>query len=449
MTPFGGLVPEAAVATRAGAIEALLEILSRRVPSEHAIARAAQKFELVGKARAFMAQMVFGVLKNLAYIDHVLRALLSEGKFPSDVCTFALRVGGYQLGFGGVAPYAAVDTTVDALRHLGGHPKELALANAVLRKFAKRWREIPLPEEETKRLAVKYSHPLWLVRRWVRRYGASFAEAMLAANNADPPKTFRVNALRAKPERLLEKLRSKGYDLRPSVFPGYVNLVGGPPAGRFVPFVEGLLTVQDAAFAIPVMLLRPNRGETILDLCAAPGGKTTHITELLGGEVDGLFALDNDAQRMAMLVDNIVRLRHPRPNLIVGDGIKPPFPRGVFDKILVDAPCTALGVIRRHPEIRWLRTPADCRRMGRIQRMLLGAAEALLKPGGIVVFTTCTTEPEENEAVVRFGERLGFSVVPVEDELLRRFLTSDGFVRTFPHRDGVDASFSVALRKAR
>ena len=453
MTPrinekFGRRDSQPTIKIRAAAIKALELIIRWRKTSSLVLPKTADRFGLSGRDRSMFYNLVFGVLKNIIFLDYILLKLLSSGRYPSFYGSMALRLGAYQLAMTDIPHYAAVDSTMEALRSLGAHPKELALVNAVLRKFAEKWREISLPEDKAAFLSVKYSHPEWIVERWLRRYGAKMTEQILVANNAIPPKTFRINTLKVSVEGFKDWAKTSGYEIEDTVFAEYFNLLSDVAAGEFEPQKRGLVSVQDAAFGIPIRLLDPKPGELILEVGAAPGGKTTQIVEWLGGNIKNFFAIDNVHQRNLLIVENIERLAHPRPHIITADGTRPPFKKRLFDKVFIDAPCTSWGVVRRHPEIKIFRKEDDEPKLRRLQKDLVGAAFRMLKRGGLLVFTTCTTEPEENQGAVELMIKLGMKLLPVNEVIPEQFVEAEGLIaRTWVHKHDLDGSFTVIARK--
>ncbi len=433
---------------RTAAILALHKIMRKYWNSAFAIDNFAKQYSIHSRDRALLSEIVYGVLKNITYLDYILLKLLRSGKFPSEKHAMALRIGAFQIALTNVPEYAAVNSTIEALKSLDAHAKEVSLANAVLRNFAKRWRNVKLPEELLKRLAVKYSHPEWLVRKWLERYDAETAEKMLAANNAAPPKYFRINAHKTSPETFIERLESDGYNIRRTVFDEYFELLDKISAADFAPFQNGLVSVQDTAFAIPVKILSPRDDEKILEIGAAPGGKTTYIAEILRGDVRNIFAIDSVHSRNKLVVQNFSRLGMAMPNIITADAAaKTPFLEKIFDKILIDAPCTSWGVVRRHPEIKWHRKRGDSKKFARMQHKMLIEASRLLKPGGLLVFATCTTEPEENQSAMQTMLVLGMKIQKI-DKIPQRFLEEDDKIaRTVPYRDNFDGSFTIAAKK--
>ncbi len=433
------------VLTRAAAIEALELVLGEKKWVPAATNLAVKKFGVPGEEISFVANLVNGTLKNLLFVDYVLVRLLKDGKFPSQYAKNAMRIGAYQVINPAVPDYAAVDTTVDALKLFSAHPKEVALVNAVLRNFIRKWRDFPLPDDPVEYLSVKYSHPRWLVKLFLNEFGRDEAEKLMSANNQPPPRTFRVNTTRIPPRNLYNWLRDEGFSFKPNeFFEEYFALEDKVPVAKFPPMEKGWVSVQDAAFAVPVLALKPLPGKKILEVGAAPGGKTTHIAEILSGKVRNFFAIDISADKMPLVVGNFARLGMVPPNLVVADFLRAPLKKFVFDKVLIDAPCSALGVIRRHPEIRYFRRPEDIRRLAKVQKKMIVSAKKVLKRGGIVVFTTCTITSRENAEVVEFARSEGFEVVPAPEEVPLEFMDG-GFYRTFPHRHNLDGSFTAVL----
>jgi len=440
--------PEKASDIRAASILALFQVFQERETTDVVIRKFSSKYGLDSRDKSLFAEIVFGVLKNVLFIDYILLKLLSEGRFPSFISANALRVGAYQIAFTNIPVYAAVDSTVEALRSLDAKDNELALTNAVLRNFYRKWKDFKLPDDIVANFSIKYSHPEWIVKRWLDRYSREMAEKILSANNAAPPRAFRINTSQISPIDFKAKLADEQILYQETPFPEFIILKEKIAAPDFEPFTAGLLNVQDAAFAIPTRILSPNPDDRILEIGAAPGGKTSHIIEFLQTQTENFFTIDLKHTRNLKISDNLIRLKHSLPGIVTADATNPPFKQNRFDKILIDAPCSSWGVIRRHPEIRWRRKPEDEKRLSDIQRKLIRAAYNLLKPDGELVFTTCTTEPEENQGAVREIILLGMELIPIPDSIPQKFIEAQGFVaRTWQHRDNMDGSFNVAARK--
>jgi len=437
-----------AIEIRTAAIEAVSSILSKRQNADTSINLVSKKYNIEGKDKSLLSQIVFGVLKNLSFLDYILHKLLHRGKFPSENSANALRVGAYQIAFTRIPDYAAVDSTVEAFRKFKSHRGEISLVNAVLRAFAVKFHDIELPNDELEYLAVKYSHPRWLVLRWMKRCGREITEKMLAANNLPPPRTFRINTSLISSEKFRQSLEDNGIKYSNTQFDNFINLEEKIPIENFAPFSEGYLSVQDAAFAIPIILLDPDGDERILEIGAAPGGKTSHIIEKISDRIGNFYAGDISHRRNLMILENLKRLHHPIPEIITFDVKNPPFLSETFDKIFIDAPCSSFGVIRRHPEIRWFRKIDDIKRLVKIQREIIRSAYRLLKRKGIMVFTTCTIEQEENRGAVETMQKLGMKILPLAGKIPEQFIEPNGIAAsTFPYRDNLDGSFTVVARK--
>ena len=245
-----------------------------------------------------------------------------------------------------------------------------------------------------------------------------------------------------------KSLAENGIKYSDTQFDEFFNLDEKISPNDFAPFRDGYVSVQDAAFAIPIILLDPHSDEKILEIGAAPGGKTTHIIEKLVGKTENFFAGDISYRRNLSILQNLKRLKHPTPAIITFDARTMPFMPRTFDKIFIDAPCSSFGVIRRHPEIRWFRKIEDIKRLAKIQSKIIRSAYTILKDGGTLIFTTCTTEPEENRGAIRTIQRLGMKFTPISSYILSKFIESDSLgVRTYPHRDNFDGSFTVCAKK--
>jgi 16S rRNA (cytosine967-C5)-methyltransferase len=306
---------------------------------------------------------------------------------------------------------------------------------------------------------VQYSIPEWLSRRWIDRLGVPGAEAACEAASAIPPVTLRVNHLKTTREALLATLQEAGLKARPTdVSPAGVILEDGGAIPSLPGFEEGEFYVEDEAAQLIPPLLDPQPGEIILDACAAPGGKTTHLAMLMQNR-GTIYAVDRKAERLELLRDNCRRLgiliarpvaRDLRQSLtrfhavdLQDDG---------FDRILVDAPCSGLGVLRRHPEAKWRKDSQAFRRHQTLQFQILGAVAARLRAGGVLVYSTCSTEPEENEDVIEqfCRSHAGFrreSVAPWLPPAARAFLTERGALSTMGNRCSMDGFYAARLLK--
>jgi 16S rRNA (cytosine967-C5)-methyltransferase len=347
--------------------------------------------------RAFATSLVYGTLRRQRALDHLLALRLDRPLRELEPSVrAALRLGAFQL-VDGVAPHAAVGETVDALGRVRHRAR--GFVNAVLRAVAALGPPWPWPSADTPRgLAIRTSHPDWLVERLQVDLGAVDARTTLEIANLPPVVTLRPNPLRTTPAELAAELRAAGTEVEPgTLVPDalLVRRVGDPQA--LEPVAAGRATPQDQASQAVVDSLDPRPGERILEVAAAPGGKATAIAERLGD--DGLVAaLDIDGARLRLARDAADRLGLECVAPVVADGRALPF-RAAFDRVLVDAPCTGLGVLRRRAEARWRVGPGDPAALAALQRELLAAAAGLVRAEGRLVYSVCTLTREETLGV--------------------------------------------------
>jgi 16S rRNA (cytosine967-C5)-methyltransferase len=399
--------------------------------------------------RDLARELVRGTVVWRGRIDRILGRFLDR---PLETLPAALRnilrLGACQILFLDRIPaYAAVSESVRmARRH--GHAGTAGLANAVLRRVAGSGAS-PDPDAGTEpagRLAALWSHPEWLARRWVARLGEEEAESLFRADNRVPPVVLRHNRLKGPLQHLLDRLRADGTPATPHPLCGGY-LVAGEGRGLFrsKAFQEGWMTVQDVSAGMAVLLLDPQPGEAVLDLCAAPGGKSGFIAERMEDR-GRVVALDRNARRLRDVTENLRRLGIRCVEVRATDALTADL-EGGFDRVLVDAPCSGLGVLARRPDVRWRRRESDLRELPGVQARLLARGASLVRPGGVLVYSTCTTEPEENEEVVEaFLEgRPEFRTEPARD--LLPAAVADRYVRTWPHRHDCDGSFAARLRR--
>lgn len=403
------------------------------------------------------SEIGYGVIRHRSRLDWILaKASGRTGEMIAPKALSILRIGAYQLLFMPSVPrYAAVSESVElAKAHL---PRAGGFVNWVLRRIGPAYRDRPRREEIPDRIrwmAVYYSFPHWIVRRWAGRFGPDETERLLDATNTFPPLDLRVNTLRAGVGEVEEELRRRGGSpLRGTYSPACLRAEGLRSATDLDAFSGGLFYIQDESSQLAPLALSPRRGERILDACAGLGGKATHLAEI---SRDGapITAVDRDGGRLALLRRNAARLGITSVAAVQADLLSPPFPEGAsFERILVDAPCSSLGIIRRHPELKWSKRASDPKRFQSLQFGILRRVSDLLAEGGVLAYSTCTTEPEENEAVVhRFLEdRRHFRILRPPDGAIDRIedlLTPEGFLVTLPHRHGINGSFTALLQRS-
>ncbi|HEY6000343.1 MAG TPA: 16S rRNA (cytosine(967)-C(5))-methyltransferase RsmB [bacterium] len=410
----------------------------------------------------FAAELAHGVVRHLSRVDRAIEG--ASGKPPERISRPALaaaRIGVYQLIFTPSVPaYAAVSASVELARAL--EPRTAGFVNWLLRRAGPESLAPPRREDfedAAAWLAALHSFPPWLVRRWIARLGEDETGRLLEAMNEFPPPHVRVNPLRSPVDAARDALAAAGFDTTPGRYaPACLHVGGSGTLTETALFRDGALYLQDESSQLAALALAPRPGERILDACAGVGGKTTQIAELAGNAA-AIVALDRDARRLALLGENAARLGARGIEARRGDLLDEATLAGErFDAVLLDAPCSALGTIPRHPEVKWAKRAADPRRLAATQLRLLERAAALLPPGGRVVYSTCSTEPEEGEEVIaRFvAAHADFAAVdmaaagPGASGILNaaELRTPEGFLRSWPHRHGIGAAF-VALATRR
>jgi 16S rRNA (cytosine967-C5)-methyltransferase len=404
-------------------------------------------------------QLVFGVLRWQGKIDWILRQVCQR---PLDQCSlrtrFILRLGVFQLLFlTRIPPSAAVNEAV-RLAKAGRASWTSGLVNAVLRNVIRRKDEIPYPAagDPAAYLAVHHSHPLWLVQSWLQLWALEKTAALCQANNEIPPYVIRTNTLKISREDLAEQLRpsAKAVEATPYSPEGLKITDPRLPLIQMEAYQKGLFQIQDEASQMIAHLVQPEPGEDILDLCCGFGGKATHMAQRMGNR-GRILALDNNPVKIKDLRQNARRLGVLTIRGMVGDALKADFPKGEirrFDRILVDAPCSGWGVIRRNPDLKWRLRPEDAPRLARMQNKLLQNAGKWLKSKGILVYSTCTLNEEENEGVVELflKDHPEFSMESARTFLPARageMVDERGFFKTWPPQQGTDGFFAARLRK--
>lgn len=373
--------------------------------------------------RRLAAALTYGVIRHRLTLDHVLKAFSRNGKAPRPMELLEiLRIALYQILFmDRIPPHAAISQSVEMAKALA--PQAAGYANGLLRTIQgatgpmrdENPRAIlprpdgrslefdrpifPPPEQAVEHLAVTTSHPPWLIDRWIRQYGGDRAREIALADNCVLPTTLRVNPLRTSRDKLQEALSQADHDVtagrrRPEALHARrtAGLTGVPG------YHDGHFSVQDEAAMAVAPMLADHHPRRVLDLCSGVGGKSTHLAELTADTVP-IAAVDFSREKLAMQRQNIARLQLRQVAPVRADGTHPPF-RPVFDAILLDAPCTNSGVLSRRPEARWRLSEEDFARCAALQKRLLAAAVPLLSPGGRLLYSTCSIDPEENEEVV-------------------------------------------------
>jgi len=438
---------------RVAAFHALRAVDNGSADLPSALARSRQHLQ-DDRDRSLAADIVTGTLRWQRSVDHLIEQMAKRPltKLDADVVTI-LRLSLYQLlNLTRVPASAVVDDAVDLTR-AARKPSATGFVNAVLRSTIRQKHRLPLPPRPSgddtdaalAYLGITHSHPEWLVRRWLERYGFDDTERWVQFNNATPPLTLRANRLRATRDAVRRALDDGGVETEPaSVAPDGLIVTAGNPLRRPA---DGLFFVQDEASQLVALVAGAQPGERVLDLCASPGGKTTAMAADM--EDRGVIVASDVRPRRLRLLHDTVRLSGSRHTHIVQVPGRGPLPfTDAFDCVLVDAPCSGLGTIRRDPDIRWRRREAELTTLARDQEDLLARAAGAVATGGRLVYATCSSEPEENEQVVdRFmDQHPGFELTSLAPHpVLGRFADSRGMFRTLPFAHGLEAFFAAVL----
>ena len=404
---------------------------------------------LDARDRRWTQELVYGTLRRRAVIDAHLSERVRGGlaRLDPDLIDL-LRLGAYQLlHMGSVPPYAAIAQTVELAkeRHGIGASK---LANAVLRRLD-RERDalrLPSPADPIDALALSYSHPRWLVARWVARWGAEDTERLLAANNVEPPTVLRPYGIVA--EQLEAMLEAGGVRVREggpatALVRDSIELAGGVSLTELGAYRQGLFFVQDPGATLVTRYAAIPADAEVADLCAAPGGKALELSR----SASFVAAMDRSALRASRMTMNFGRVDARNLRVVVGDARHPAV--RPMDAVLVDVPCTGTGTFRRHPDARWRLKVSDLAVMGALQRSIVRAAAQVVKPGGLLVYSTCSLEPEENDAQVEsfLAENPAWRLEPPPEGAVPASVLDAGRLRVLPQRHGVDGAFAARLRR--
>ena len=402
-----------------------------------------------------LTHLVYGVLRFQGHLDWIISKLY-RGNFATmdEGIKNILRVGLYQLKFSDRLPaFAVVDEAVKSAKIIA--PAQSGLTNAILRNYLRQGNKISFPSWKTQpaeHIAAFYSHPLWLVKTWIDIFGKEEALALCKANNEMPPMTIRINTLKTSPEELELKLKAEGFSYSLTNFSpdGIVLTDSTGPVQKTDFFRKGLLRIQDEGAQLVSYLINPKGNENILDVCAGTGGKTTHLAAILKN--DGhILAIDRHEGKLTELRKEIDRLGINNTQTQQVDlGIMLPVKLAEkFDQVLVDAPCSGTGTLRRNPEIKWRTQALDLKGYAATQKIILQNAAGAVKKGGRLIYCTCSLLPAENEDVIRqfLVNNPQFILAPTPEIIKKPLIDRNGFFRTYPHKHNTDGFFGTILKR--
>lgn len=435
------------------AFDALKEIY-RGGYADVVLHRLLAKGRLSAVDRAFATELVYGTVRRQRTLDTLIDQL---GKKPAQQQPAELRIilhlGFYQLRFLTQVPEsAAVNTSVELTKAMS-RGKLSGVVNGILRQYIRRRQQgqdpLQLPSDRVSALAIQHSFPDWMVALWLEQLGEAETTALCEWFNRPPAIDLRVNVLKVSRDELQQRLTDAGIAVKPlPQLPQALRLTQSVGALPALPgYAEGWWTVQDASAQLVSSLVDPQPGQVVVDACAAPGGKATHLAELMGDR--GLiWACDRTPSRLRKVSQNIQRLQLHCIQTCTGDSTEITKFEGEGDRVIVDAPCSGLGTLHRHADARWRQTPESVQGLTELQSRLLNRTATWVKPGGTLVYATCTLHPAENEAVVEqfLATHPDWQILPPRsDEAAAAFATTQGWVRVWPHRHDMDGFFMVRL----
>lgn len=443
---------------RSVALDILLKIEQDQAFSNLQLHQTLVRSRLEKQDAALVTELVYGTLQRQNTIDYFLEKYVAKGMQKLEPWVRQLlRLSFYQIFYLDRIPHhAAVNEAVNIAKKRG-HRGISGMVNGVLRNVIRNLDSLKIPDTlpPAKRIALQHSHPEWLVRRWIGQFGEEETEMMCEENNKAPDVSLRVNRMKKDREAMISELQSNGYDAIPSLLSddGIVIRSRSGNLANTKWYEQGELSIQDESSMVVASVLDAGPGMKVLDCCAAPGGKTTHIAETMDDRGE-LWANDIHEHKQALIDAQVKRLGLTCVKTIVGDAtrLQDRFPSGSFDRILLDAPCSGLGVIRRKPDIKWRKTEKELAELPDLQYELLVEAAGLVKPGGVLVYSTCTLNHEENERVIeRFlSEHRVFEadhrIVEFVPQALRPSVDEQrGHIVILPHHYGSDGFYIARL----
>lgn len=435
---------------RDASLSILLAVDKNQAYSNLLLHETIKRHKIEPKDRALLTEMTYGTLQHKMTLDYYLAPFI-RGKVDHWV-RWLLRLSLYQMHYlTRIPPHAAVNEAVEIAKRRG-HKGIASTVNGILRSILRQGvRSTDEITDPIERLAIATSHPDWLVQRWVEAYGMATTQAMLEENNVPPVQTVRVNTTKATVADVVASLTAEGIKVEQSTLLAECLHITGGQAARTKAFADGLMTIQDESSMLPATVMNPQPDWRVLDMCAAPGGKTTHLAEKMNDE-GSILALDLHPHKLELIDQNTARLGLESVDTAPLDGRKAPEYLALesFDAVLVDAPCSGLGVMRRKPDIKYTKREEDLESLQAIQLSLLKAATRLLKPGGLLIYSTCTVDKTENEGTVAqfLQDVKKMQSTPLQN--LPAALDAkqqDGMLQVFPQDFGSDGFFVAAFRK--
>lgn len=405
--------------------------------------------------RHLVTEVVYGSVRRQRTLDTLIDqfAKKKSAQQPLDL-RLILHIGLYQLRYlNHIPPSAAVNTTVELAKN-NGFPGLAGFVNGLLRSYLRLVKlsdPLMLPTDPITHLGIQYSYPDWIVTLWLEQFGYEATERLCDWLNQPPHIDLRVNPMQATLEQVEVVMQHHGIAVhRAPPLPQALRLGDNVGAIWQLPgFKDGWWTVQDSSSQLASHLLNPQPGDMVIDACAAPGGKTTHMAELMGDR-GTIWACDRNPSRLKKLRENIERLQLHSIHICTNDSRQITCFTNQADRVLLDAPCSGLGTLHRHADARWRQTPETVKELAQLQHDLINHVATWVKPGGILVYSTCTLNPSENEAIVQtfLSNHPNWQIDPPKpDEPTAPFVLPQGWLKILPHQRSMDGFFMVGLRK--
>lgn len=433
---------------RQAALKCLIKILEHNKSYEETFNLYVKKVDNPSELK----NTVSGAVKQKIILDYFINCISSKkAKQLSPISRNLLRLGVFELEFLKRPEYAVVNSYVELCKKQDKNA--VKFVNAVLRNFIRKRSDI-FPREsdigEIKFLSIKYSHPEWMVERWIKTYGREKTEKICEHNNSPSKISLRINTIKIDKEDLLNLFKKHGIEFKQSLFSENCLIINHAGNIKKIPgYEEGFWVVQGESSSLVSEILDPQPGERILDFCAAPGVKTTHIASLMKDH-GRVVAVDISTERIKRITENCERLGVNSVEAVTGDATEFSF-NEKFDRILVDAPCSNTGVLSARPDARWKKKPKDIENLAGLQQKILKNAAQQLKPGGILVYSTCSIEPEENVVLIRKFLEENKNFIPVNFQTSSEFIESEfpGSIQILQSESGIDGFYIAKLMKAK
>ncbi len=443
------------VNAREAAMVIVNKVLRENAYANLALKRVLEKTTLSRVDKALVTELVNGTLKNLIKIDYIAGQFIKVKKLDAHIEDI-IRIGIYQILYLDRVPDSAVCNEAANLARKYSNEGAVKFVNGVLRNISRGKEQIALPDkakQPVKYLSVTYSHPEWIVKKWLEDYGFDFTEALLSANNETPPFTVRVNKLKCSKEELMEQLKKEEIEYSEGFYnEEALNIRGTSSIEEKESFQRGLFQIQDESSMLVGHVLDPQSGELIIDVCSAPGGKSTHAAELMQNQGE-IIARDVHEHKLELIKQSCKRLgiHIVKPELFDAKELDHKLV-GKADRVLVDAPCSGLGVLRRKADLKWKKNPDNFEELSKLQLQILSKSAEYVKPKGVLIYSTCTINKSENLKVVEafLKSREDFileDISPLLPENLASDTKSKGYAEIFPNIHHIDGFFIARLRR--